>query len=238
VGIGGLLLVVALFAVYVYAASGRALRRTYSADAHALVVPTHSSAIAHGGRIARTLGCYGGCHGETAGGQLIDEPYFAVGAIPDLTRRVREYDDVQLERVIRHGVKPNGRSVIEFMPSKMFTHLSDEDLGAVIAFLRSLPPANGPSGGIRYRPLARTMMALGKIGFAAPTVAGVASHPTPNRADPIELGRYLVSTAMRNSPPNDISNSPPRVITPPMGSSRRGGVSRRGVSPSADTNRP
>ena len=39
-------------------------------------------------------------------------------------------------------------------------------------------------------------------------------------------------------PTNDISNSPLRVITPPMLASRRGGVTRRGVSLSSDRNRP
>lgn len=216
-GLGGVLLLVLLFAVYVYAASSLAFRRTYSAQAHPPVVPTDSSAIAHGARMARILGCYGGCHGETGGGQLIDEPYFAVGSIPDLTRLVHDYDDVQLERVIRHGIKPNGRSVIEFMPSEMFAHLSDEDLGAVIAFLRSLPPADGPAGGIRFRPLARTMMAFGRIGFAAPAVRW-ASHPAPNRADPIELGRYLALTSCVECHGADLggAGTPPLTTTPDL----------------------
>ena len=50
--------------------------------------------------------------------------------------------------------------------------------------------------------------------------------------------RAAVSIAIRNSPLNDISNSPPRVITPQALASRRGGVTRRGVSLSSDTSRP
>lgn len=190
----GVLGLLALFAGYVYFASSLALRRTYETEAHPVQVPHDSASIAEGGRLARVLGCYGACHGDTAGGQVIDEPLLAQGAIPDLTRVVREYDDAQLERAIRHGIKPNGRSVVEFMPSEMFRHLSDEDLGVVIAFLRSLPPADGPAGGIRFKPLARTMMALGKIGFAAEGIPQPVTHPVPDRSDPIAFGRYLALT--------------------------------------------
>lgn len=136
-GLAGILLLVLLLAGYVYAASGIVLRRTYHAEAHPPAVPTDSAAIVEGGRLARILGCYGACHGEAGGGQVIDEPFLAAGAIPDLRRLAREYDDAQLELAIRHGIKPNGRGVIFFMPSEMFSHLSDEDLGKVIAFLRA-----------------------------------------------------------------------------------------------------
>jgi mono/diheme cytochrome c family protein len=179
-----------LFLAYVYGASSLALRRTYSAESHPPIVPTDSPAITEGARLARTRGCYGSCHGD-ADGQVIDEPLLAVGAIPDLTRLVRQYDDAQLELVIRHGIKPDGRSVIEFMPSEMFSYLSDDDLGAIIAFLRSLPPANGPGSGLHFRPLGRTMIAIGKIGLAAEHMREPVTHPAPNRADPVAFGRYL-----------------------------------------------
>lgn len=204
-GLGGLLVLVILFIVFVYATSGMALRRKYQADGHALVVPTDSAAIAHGARLTRILGCYGSCHGETGGGQLIDERFLAVGAIPDLTRLVRDYDDAQLERVIRHGIKPDGRSVLEFMPSEMFSHLSDEDLGAVIAFLRSLTPANGPPPGLHFRPLARTMMALGKIRFAAQNIEEPVTHNPPSQADAIAFGRYLALSACSECHGADLS---------------------------------
>lgn len=190
IGSGGVLLLAIVFAVYVYAASSRALDRTFSANAHPPIVPSDSLSIAEGARLARIRGCFGSCHGD-AGGQVIDEPLLAVGAIPDLTRLVHTYDDAQLELVIRHGIKPNGRSVIEFMPSAMFSHLSDDDLGAIIAFLRSLPPANGPRSGIHFRPLAHAMIAVGRFGFAAQRLKEPVTHAAPNRADPVAFGRYL-----------------------------------------------
>lgn len=193
-GAAGALALLVLFAGYVYTASGLALRRAYRAEAHPVAVPNDSARVAEGARLAKIRGCYGACHGK-ADGQVFDEPFLASGAIPDLTRLVREYDDAQLELVVRHGIKPDGRSVVAFMPSEMFSHLSDEDLGAIIAFLRSLPAANGPAGAIRFKPLARLFIALGKIGFAAQGLNEPVAHPAPDRSDPIAFGRYLALTS-------------------------------------------
>jgi hypothetical protein len=41
-----------------------------------------------------------------------------------------------------HGVRPNGRSVFS-MPAHTFSGLSDDDLGAILAFLRHFPPEPG-----------------------------------------------------------------------------------------------
>ena len=46
---------------------------------------------------------------------------------PNLTRIVHEYSDQELEAVIRHGVRPDGSSVV-IMPSAMFANVSDEGL--------------------------------------------------------------------------------------------------------------
>jgi len=65
----------------------------------------------------------------------------------------------------------------------------------VLAFLRSLPPANGPASGLRFRPLMGTMMALGKIGFAPQHLEEPVTHAAPDRADPVAFGRYLALSA-------------------------------------------
>ena len=55
-----LLLVVALSVVY--AVSERTLRRTFDVPVTEFVIPDDSASIAEGGRLARILGCYNGCH--------------------------------------------------------------------------------------------------------------------------------------------------------------------------------
>lgn len=195
IGFAGLCALTLLFTAFVYTASARALNRTYVAGAHSVTVPADPAAIMEGERLSRIRGCTGACHGEAGTGQQIDERFLAAGAIPDLTRLAREYDDVALERAIRHGIKPDGRSVVRFMPSEMFSGLSDDDLGAIIAYLRSLPPSDGPDTGIRFRPLGRVLLAFGRISFAAADVDPMLDHPAPDRSDPVALGRYLALTS-------------------------------------------
>lgn len=214
-GAAGVVALLLLFAGYVYAASGLALRRTYEAEAHPVQAPDDSVTITEGGRLAKIRGCYGACHGD-GDGLMVDEPFIAAGAIPDLTRLVREYDDGQLERAIRHGIKPDGRSVIEFMPSAMFSRLSDEDFGAIVAFLRSLPVANGPQGGLRFKPLARAMIAFGRMGFAAEQIDEPVTHSAPDRSDPIAFGRYLALTSCSECHGSDLAGSGGMLAAPDL----------------------
>lgn len=208
IGLGGLVALLLLFAAFVYAASARALRRTYDVEAHPLRVPADSAAIAEGARLARIRGCDGSCHGDGARGQLLDEPFLAKGAVPDLTRLAHEYDVMDLERVIRHGVKPDGRSVVRFMPSEMYSRLSDRDLAAIVAYLRSLGPGDGPPPGIHFGPLARLMMAFGRIGFAAEHIDSSPIHPSPDRTDPVAFGRYLALTSCSECHGADLEGRP------------------------------
>ncbi|NOH02665.1 MAG: hypothetical protein HND47_12255 [Chloroflexi bacterium] len=44
-------------------------------------------------------------------------------------------------RAIRHGVDPEGKPL--FMPAvTAFAHLSNEDLGAIIAYMKTVPPVD------------------------------------------------------------------------------------------------
>jgi len=51
------------------------------------------------------------------------------------------YTDQGWVRAIRHGVRPAGTPML-FMPSTEFYFLSDEDLGAVVAYIESAPPVD------------------------------------------------------------------------------------------------
>jgi mono/diheme cytochrome c family protein len=107
------------------------------AFAGALVVDA-SSRVAHGKRIADVLGCTG-CHGAELQGKRFFELY-----VSNLTRDMPGYSDAQFRKLMLEGVHPTGRDVWG-MPSEIFQHLSDPDMGALIAFLRSLPPAGEPT---------------------------------------------------------------------------------------------
>jgi len=51
------------------------------------------------------------------------------------------YNDSDWVRAIRHGVRPDGTPLL-FMPSTEFYFLSDRDVGAVIAYIKSASPVD------------------------------------------------------------------------------------------------
>jgi hypothetical protein len=44
---------------------------------------------------------------------------------------------------MREGVVPGGRKLTEFMPTKYFAPLTDTEVRALHAYLKTLPPPNG-----------------------------------------------------------------------------------------------
>ena len=56
---------------------------------------------------------------------------------PDLETGIANLSDKDIARLLRYGVKPDGTAVLDFMA---YHNMSDEDLTAVISFLRSMKP--------------------------------------------------------------------------------------------------
>ncbi len=177
----------------VYVLSERILRRTYEVPAVAPSIPTDPASIIEGRRLAIIRGCFGGCHGKEAEGiVMIDGPMIGRVVAPNLTAAVRKYSDAQLDAIIRHGVRPGGRSMM-VMPSEAFVLLTDEDFGRIIAFLKSLPAVEGPGPSVSLGPLGRIGVAIGQF----KTVAGLIADTVPPPAATSEeaaLGRYLART--------------------------------------------
>ena len=185
--------------VAIYVFIGAELDRTFDIPGAHVDVGDDEATIAEGERLARLRGCYGGCHGKTVNGAVFFEvPDGTAVVAPDLGRIVREYSNEELERVIRHGVRPDGTSVIRIMPSDMFYHLSDDDLGAIIAFLESQEPGDELLPSRRVGPLGRLMFfyyrnLLGTI-LTAEAIDHSEPRMMPAQADASGHGRYLAFT--------------------------------------------
>ncbi len=78
------------------------------------------------------------------------------------------------------------------MPSEIFQHLSDADLDAIIAYLRTVEPAGEPTGKpLPFEPDAQKLIAEGKIMPAAQTVLKTKAKTPPDLGETHALGRYI-----------------------------------------------
>jgi mono/diheme cytochrome c family protein len=180
----------------IYAGSELVLRRTFPDVAGRPVpVPQDSASLREGRRLVQVYGCGPGCHGDRSQGALFfDEPKVARLVAPNLTRAVRQYSDAELERIIRHGVRPSQRSLLG-MPSQALAGVSDSTLGRILAYLRSLPPADGPGPSLTLGPLGRLGLVTGQFKTAMALMPPDA--PPPPAAPPgdtLALGNYLAHT--------------------------------------------
>lgn len=117
--------------------------RIYSLTSYDLVIPDDSISIDHGKRIYTIRGCID-CHGQNLGGKIIESGFITgVIAAPNLTpgsgSAIKDYSDSDLVRVIREGIRPDGRSVL-FMPSHKFQVIHKTDIEALVAYMKSVSP--------------------------------------------------------------------------------------------------
>jgi cytochrome c553 len=117
---------------------------------------------------------------------------------PDITRAgtIAGFGDADLARAIRDGVGPDGRPLL-LMPADEYIRLSDTDLGALIAYLRALPPVTSRNPANEIRPLGRLQLAVGQLQLLpAREVNHTGPRPTaPQPGLTPEYGEYLVAIA-------------------------------------------
>jgi mono/diheme cytochrome c family protein len=150
--------------------------------------------IEHGQRLTYILDCRG-CHGENLQGEdMSDKPEDGAIYSPNITLLLGRYSDAELERLLRHGVPKDGRE-FWFMPVESFQFLSDADLAALTAYLRTLKPAGKPLPPFKFNAVEYKDVQAGILGNAQAQIRKYHDKPPvelgPNRA----WGRYLAQTA-------------------------------------------
>jgi cytochrome c553 len=214
--VAGLAGLAALGIAYLYFASERELNRHHAvASPAAIAVPTDPAEIAEGRRLAHLTGCTH-CHSENLSGAVpLDIPNVVRFVAPNLTELLPQYSDAQLVTLLRKGVRPDGTGVL-FMPSEMTRHLSDQDLGRVIAFLRSAPPTPGVTGKTEVRFVGRYILASGQFKTAADTIEQAAPDVASANLSPAAArGRYLAMSACTECHGQDL-NGRPEAKAPPL----------------------
>jgi cytochrome c553 len=165
-------------------------------------IPTDEAAIARGEHLANVVSLCSDCHDAGFKGKVfVDESPIGLVAAPNLTSGNggigSQMTDEAWIKAIRHGVGHDGRLLV-VMPSNAFAHLSDTDLGSLIAYLKTVPPVDNALP-------ARSLMVPGNIIFG---VLGydsmpyslidhnaVASVSMPEEGVTAEYGNYLTNIA-------------------------------------------
>jgi mono/diheme cytochrome c family protein len=160
--VGALLLLVLIAVSVVYVLSNRIINRRFAFTPYRVAVPTDSASIAHGYRLAR-MRCFG-CHGDSLQGRALffDEPMIARISAPNVPRRLTHVSDAEFAGFLRSGIRKDGTSPF-VMPPPGFYHLSDADLGALIAYLRTVPVMGPETPPNSYRLLGRLGVVLGQF---------------------------------------------------------------------------
>jgi mono/diheme cytochrome c family protein len=183
----------------VFIGSEYRLNRKYLVAAAPVAGRSDSASLSRGGHLYRSIGC-ATCHSADGGGALyLDAGPIGLAVGTNLTRGRggigSSRTDGDLVRAIRHGVRQDGSSLI-LMPSEVYVHLTDEDLGAIIGYLRQLPPVDRKLPATHLRLLGRALLAVGKLNLLAAAKTPPFAHPAAISPGPTAAyGRYLADIA-------------------------------------------
>jgi len=200
-----------LGAVLLVAASGYAyVSLTYERDFSATPLPQIKASqdpavIAHGAYVVNALAHCSACHGngestnkhelpadarDLRGGYVLDAGPFGVfypaNLTPDAETGIGKLSDAQLARAIRHGVKHTG----QFAPLMSFAvgPMSDEDLTAVVSYLRTLPPIKNPVPQDEWGFLAKALSSKFN-----PRMSKAKPYVPPSETPSVARGDYLAN---------------------------------------------
>jgi len=166
-----------------------------SVAAEAQVAPPSAAEIARGRYVfGATGGC--GCHtvpkGQpNAGGRKYEGAFgtvYSSNITPDRQTGIGGWTDEQIITAIRLGRRPNGERLLPVHPFPVFNGMAEEDLRAIVAFLRTTKPVSRQKEPKKLVPLFESV-------FLPAWLAAFASRETPPPKAPttgVARGEYLV----------------------------------------------
>jgi mono/diheme cytochrome c family protein len=194
--IGVVVLIVAGFYTKVYFSIRSRMNREYDVTAQSIQIRRDAATLELGGRLIKAKGC-ADCHKEDMGGGIVmDDPMLGLLVARNLTKGKggvsSDHDITDWVLALKHGIRRDKKPLI-FMPSHEYTRLSEEDLGAIIAYCTQLPPVDRELPQTDLGPLAKvlgdidklTLFPAEKIDHSKPLVAAVKVEVS------VEYGKYL-----------------------------------------------
>lgn len=196
IGLGSVvLLAAAALATGIYLAERKQQRRV---DVAAQPVPykTDAATLERGRYLYASRGCVD-CHGASGAGRTFVDDGALTIAGPNITTGpggvVAAYQPVDWVRAIRHGITPQGRALM-VMPSEDYNRFTDDDLAALVAHVRALPPLSGQAAVVNLPLPVKALYGFGVIKDAASKI----DHSLPPQLPvaegiTIEHGRYVAN---------------------------------------------
>ncbi|PJZ56119.1 c-type cytochrome [Leptospira barantonii] len=125
-----------------------------------------------------------------SGGQVFELPvgnFYTPNITPDMETGIGKLSDKEIARSLRYGVRADGTVLLDFMP---FHNTSDEDLTAIISFLRSLKPKRNPIPQHEPNLIGKVLKAfvVKPVGPKGEVLKSIVPAPTP------EYGEYLANS--------------------------------------------
>ncbi len=167
---------------------------------------TDTAVIAHGRYLAlgpaHCIECHGGTLDELIqaetdetvplkGGLIL--PFGPLGTVPipnltpDPETGIGRYEDGEILRMLRHSVKPDGTA--SMTPMMRFTDMADQDLVAIVSYLRSVQPIRNQIPSPQYSFLGKVFRVLSPI--FTPVFEPEPWPEAPPVAPTVERGEYL-----------------------------------------------
>jgi mono/diheme cytochrome c family protein len=111
--------------------------------------------------------------------------YYASNLTPS---NLSSWSDGEIYRAITEGVGKDGRALFPIMPYPNYAQMEQEDVYSIIAYLRTLEPVK------HEVPASESFFPMNFIVNTIPTDVEL-SNQKIDKADPVSLGKYLVTTA-------------------------------------------
>lgn len=121
------------------------------------VPPAPTEKVAYGQYLFNQASCTD-CHTPMEKGQPIEGKFAAGGTkfqlgdhtlvvpniTPDPETGIGKWSDAQIKAALQTGVRPDGRALSPLMPWQYYNGLTDQDVDALVAYMRTIKPVSNP----------------------------------------------------------------------------------------------
>jgi mono/diheme cytochrome c family protein len=148
------------------------------------LVPTHAPAdeLVERGKYLVTIGICGSCHTPNLSGGRRTAGILSANITPDKETGIGAWTDDQIIEAIRNGKRPDGGPVRPSMGVFWYRQMSDGDVHAIAAYLRTVPPV--------HTTFERSPVTVQPPNYGPP----IANVPDVPRSDQLAYGRYVGAT--------------------------------------------